>query len=186
MKEQDSPANGSIVSEMAKHVTTRGLWIGLLADDCPAHSMMCVEVGHRNGLNFVLNTKPPHITLAHLGRSNGLKELNATLASAELVSGMTKPRDVSVEALLRMNGHLAVAVETSWIDITSARLDAALADRHVRRDRRFAGLRHVTLGELIDRRQPAVLPQPMKYSLHFAKVIVVCGDVTQEYRLGVT
>lgn len=149
----------------------RGLWIGLSIERSPRHELLRLELETSN----LKLTDDTHVTVAHLGKRNGSREVTAALVACKILSRMLHVTSVSVEGLGRLRDHLVAIVAPRWIDDVVAHVDRCLADHNVYPDRSFAGIRHVSIG-IVPRGAVMSVPRVDQYSLRMIELMVVCGD----------
>jgi 2'-5' RNA ligase len=162
---------------------SRGFWIGLRYARSPAHELIKLEVEQLN--SHLVPTTDSHLTLAHLGKSCDRRIVEAAVATVIVVSESFEVKAVSAEGLARFWAHAVVLMSPRWLDEVADAVDRCLRDRHVFRDDTYAGVRHVSIGQ-IKRGGDTVIRMPRiteKYSLLFDTLIVVCGDHVFERRL---
>ena len=157
----------------------RGLWIGMSADRSPQHELIKLEV---LSANDGVSSPDDHVTIAHLGKTCGRREVESAVAACDVVSALFAPVQTSVECLGRFWSAIVAIVAPRKIDEVADTLDGALRDRHVYRDESFAGIRHVTV--MKPRYDPlvttSVVPKIKSYTLTFRSLMVVCGDARFE------
>lgn len=151
----------------------RGLWIGLDTDRSPRHELLRLELESAARLQLIGDT---HVTVAHLGKSNGRREVEAAVTACHVLSRMLHVTSVSVEGLGRLRDHVVALLAPRWLDDVAAHVDRCLADHHVYADRSFAGVRHTSIGVVKSGAAPG-LPRVDAYALRMLELTVNCGGV---------
>jgi len=161
-----------------------GLWIGLFADRSPQHELLKHELELLVRPVSCEMVAGAHVTLAHLGKSNGRREVEAAVTACHVLSEIVRTTVVSVEALARFWSCIVGIVYPRWIDDVTDKVTKCLGDHHVFPDTKYAGIRHVTMLQIKDRAAMSTqVPVMKRYDLRFSSMSVVCGDDRMDFAL---
>jgi 2'-5' RNA ligase len=155
----------------------RGLWVGLDIERSPRHELLRLELESTpNPTGRLRLTEDTHVTIAHLGRECGRREVEAAVTACHVLSRMLHVTSVSVEGLGRLRDHLVAVIAPRWIDDVVAHVERCLADSHVHADRSFVGIRHVSIGTVAGQNVTMMMPRISGYTLRMHELMTVCGD----------
>lgn len=173
----------TIESMIAAAGAGRGLWIGLFHERSPRHELLCIEIEEINGDAVTLMRERPHVTLAHLGKHAGRREVEAAVTACHILSEINRATNVGVECVARFTSHVVAVLAHRWLDSVADQVVKCLADHHVFPDVTFAGVRHVTLAQVKRGERLSRIPATPRYDLRFSTMAAVCGGHQMSFAL---
>lgn len=150
----------------------RGLWIGLDVERNPRHELLRLELEEKSVVKL---TEDTHVTIAHLGKQCGRREVEAAVTACHVLSRMLHVTQVSVEGFGRLRDHVVAILAPRWVDQVVEHVDRCLADHNVYPDRSFAGIRHASVATISPRGALVAIPRIDQYTLKMTELMVVCG-----------
>lgn len=172
-------------SRIISSAASRGLWIGLRVAHSATHDLLKLQVEDLNP-DVVTRSADDHVTLAHLGKSNDTRVVDACLASIQTIVPMQCITQVGVEALAHFWTNVVAIVVPDWIDAVATQMDDCLRDRHVFPDRKYAGIRHVTIGQIKRGVKEIRTTCIERYKLELDALTLNCGDDSLIFKLPQT
>lgn len=163
----------------------RGMWIGVYADHTVPGG--CLTYGK-------WSNEDPHITLAHLGRSNTEKSVDDAIAALASAAKQTWVINARVHAVARFKGSikegdpLVALMRSESNGFRSAHISvmAALRTRGIHADDRFDFLPHMTIARVprtdtIEMHGLDGVTSPMWV---YSSISLVCGDARATFNLS--
>lgn len=172
-----------LVNQLCQFATAgRGLWIGLPADRSPKHELTKLQLDEANPGVLTLSDDA-HVTIAHLGKKNDKREVDAAITACYVVSEILTTSAVDVECVARFPNHLVGILAPRLIDYVIDKVWKCLIDAHVHPDDSFAGVRHVTMAHVRRGTEMIHVPRLDRHTLIFSEIMVVCGKATMRFPL---
>lgn len=167
-----------MIEQIVTHAATRGLWIGAFPKITEEFATAIEFVRDVNSDTLESDQAVlPHVTIAHLGKSNTRRTVEQAYAALEMAcSGIYGHKLISIEGILRLPRHLTFALAPNPVMQMRLEVWNALYDRSIKPDDSFAGIPHLTIGRLKKANDIPRAPNIQPITLRVSELIMICGD----------